>query len=88
MPEVGLTIPQRPKCKAATLGSNMLKTRRVPLADKLQTYRDLQKTKRSLDLLREQYDKDHGCRDGNIQYYPCEDDDTWDFLDNLEEDIL
>lgn len=61
---------------------------RVPLADKLQTYRDLQKTKRSLDLLREQYDKDHGCRDGNIQYYPCEDDDTWDFLDNLEEDIL
>ena len=27
MPEVGLTIPQRPKCKAATLGSNMLKTR-------------------------------------------------------------
>ena len=57
---------------------------RVPLADKLQTYRDLQKTKRSLDLLREQYDKDHGCRDGNIQYYPCEDDDTWDFLDNLE----
>ena len=42
---------------------------RVPLADKLQTYRDLQKTKRSLDLLREQYDKDHGCRDGNIQYY-------------------
>lgn len=61
---------------------------RVPLADKLQTYRDLQKTKRSLDLLREQYDKDHGCRDGNIQYYPCEDDDTWDFLDNLEEDML
>ena len=61
---------------------------RVPLADKLQTYRDLQKTKRSLDLLKEQYDKDHGCRDGNIQYYPCEDDDTWDFLDNLEEDIL
>lgn len=61
---------------------------RVPLADKLQTYRDLQKTKRSLDLLREQYDKDHGCRDGNIQYYPCEDDDTWVFLDNLEEDIL
>ena len=27
MPEVGLTIPQRPKCKAATLGSNALKTR-------------------------------------------------------------
>ena len=27
MPEVDLTIPQRPKCKAATLGSNMLKTR-------------------------------------------------------------
>lgn len=45
---------------------------RVPLADKLQTYRDLQKTKRSLDLLREQYDKDHGCRDGNIQYYPSD----------------
>lgn len=60
---------------------------RVPLADKLQTYRDLQKTKRSLDLLREQYDKDHGCRDGNIQYYPCEDDDTWDFLDK-QEDVL
>lgn len=25
--EVGLTIPQRPKCKAATLGSNALKTK-------------------------------------------------------------
>lgn len=60
-----------------------------PLADKMLTFRDVRKIGVGIDLMREEYNKCIGGTSGTVRYFSPEDDDTWDFLDPVEnkEDI-
>lgn len=61
----------------------------LPLADRMLTYKDTRRFNICVELMQEQFNKDMGGMDGTIRYGTIEDDDTWDFLDPVDniEDI-
>ena len=54
----------------------------LPLATQMRTLLDLRESSICWELVREQYNKDHGGLDGTVRYTETDGDDTWDFLDD------